>query len=165
MGRVHRPEALSSSSKMVMMGTNFCLLSSDDTKLLSSWMEHGQHGGHLPGILPWQGPRSGGLWSHVNTFPNSVCPSTQAQGVADLQCGQVASQLFDDGLKGTSLGLGITHKAQVEEQGVAAVFLVLDAHRAANQFLLHGCARQGGGGARVRLLPLPSLPTPPRTPS
>lgn len=36
MGRVHRPEAFSSSSKMVMMGTNFCLLSSVDTKLLSS---------------------------------------------------------------------------------------------------------------------------------
>lgn len=46
MGRVHRPEAFSSSSKMVMMGTNFCLLSSVDTKLLSSWMEHGQHGGY-----------------------------------------------------------------------------------------------------------------------
>lgn len=49
MGRVHRPEAFSSSSKTVMMGTNFCLLSSVDTKLLSSWMEHGQHGGHTPG--------------------------------------------------------------------------------------------------------------------
>lgn len=44
MGRVHRPEAFSSSSKMVMMGTSFCLLSSEDTKLLSSWIEHGQHG-------------------------------------------------------------------------------------------------------------------------
>lgn len=52
MGRVHRPEALSSSSKMVMIGTNFCLLSSDDTKLLSSWMEHGQHGGHPPAPAP-----------------------------------------------------------------------------------------------------------------
>lgn len=43
MGRVHRPEAFSSSSKMAMIGTNFCLLSSVDTKLLSSWTEHGQH--------------------------------------------------------------------------------------------------------------------------
>lgn len=98
-----------------MMGTNFCLLSSVDTKLLSSWMGHGQHGGHTPGplagILPLQVPRSGGLWRHVNTFPNSACPSTQAHRVADLQCGQVASQLFDNGLKGTGLGLGVTHEA------------------------------------------------------
>ena len=98
-----------------MMGTNFCLLSSVDTKLLSSWMGHGQHGGHtsgpLAGILPSQVPRSGGLWRHVNTFPNSACPSTQAHHVAYLQCGQVASQLFDDGLKGTGLGLGVTHEA------------------------------------------------------
>lgn len=75
-------------------------------------------------------------------FPNSACPSTQAHSVADLQCGQVASQLFDDGLEGTGLGLGITHEAQVEEQGIAAVLLVLDAHRAADQFLLHSCAGQ-----------------------
>lgn len=110
MGRVHRPEAFSSSSKMVMMGTNFCLLSSVDTKLLSSWMKYGQHGGHtsgtLAGILPWQIPRFGGLWKHLPAFP-----STQAHPVADLQCGQVASQLFDDGLEGTGLGLGITHEA------------------------------------------------------
>lgn len=52
--------------------------------------------------------------------------------VADLQGGQVASQLFDDGLEGTGLGLGITHEAQVEEQGIAAVLLVLDAYRAAD---------------------------------
>lgn len=34
-----------------MMGTNFCLLSSVDTKLLSSWMGRGQHGWHTPGPL------------------------------------------------------------------------------------------------------------------
>lgn len=79
----------------------------------------------------------------MNTFPKSACPSTRAHCVADLQCGQVASQLFDDGLKGAGLGLGITHKAQVEEQGIAAILLVLDAHGAADQFLLHGCARSG----------------------
>jgi hypothetical protein len=50
MGRVHRPEAFSSSSKMVMMGTNFCLLSSVDTKLLSSWIEHEEHSGYTPGF-------------------------------------------------------------------------------------------------------------------
>lgn len=80
--------------------------------------------------------------------------------VAHLQCGQVASQLFDDGLKSTGLGLGITHEAQVEEQGIAAVLLVLNAHRAADQFLLHGCARWGTVGKSQ----VPPSPKPIRSP-
>lgn len=36
MGRVHFPLAFSSSSRMVMMGTSFCLLSSLEMKPLSS---------------------------------------------------------------------------------------------------------------------------------
>lgn len=80
----------------------------------------------------------GWLWRHKNTFPNSTCPYTQAHLVADLQCGQVASQLFNNGFEGTGLGLGITHEAQVEEEGIAAVLLVFYAHRATDQLLFHG---------------------------
>lgn len=101
-------------------------------------------------------------WRHGNSFPQLCLPCTHAHHVADLQCGQVASQLFNNGFKGTSLGLSVTHEAQVEEEGIAAVLLVFDAHRAANQLLLHG--RAGGvEESQPTHKPVwdPSAPTPP----
>lgn len=55
-----------------------------------------------------------------------------------LEGGEVASQLLHDGLQCTGLGSGVAHEAQVEEQSIPAVLLVLDAHGAADQLLLHG---------------------------
>lgn len=50
----------------------------------------------------------------------------------NLQCREVPRKLFDDGLQGAGVGLGVTHQTQVEQEGVPAVLLVLDAHRAAD---------------------------------
>lgn len=50
----------------------------------------------------------------------------------NLQSCEVARQFLDNGLQGTRVGLGIANQTQVEQEGVSAVLLMLDAHGTAD---------------------------------
>uniref|UniRef100_A0A8V1AHL4 ascorbate ferrireductase (transmembrane) n=1 Tax=Gallus gallus TaxID=9031 RepID=A0A8V1AHL4_CHICK len=98
-------------------------------------LEHGQAVGHQP--PPWE------AWCSKAAFPTAQPEPPRSAQPPHLQRGEVPRQLLDDGLQRAGLGSRVADEAEVEEQGVAAVLLVLDAHRAADQLLLHGGAAGG----------------------
>lgn len=49
-----------------------------------------------------------------------------------LQSREIPRQLLDDWLKGTCVGLGITNKAKVEEEGVSTILFMFDANGTPN---------------------------------
>lgn len=49
-----------------------------------------------------------------------------------LQSCEVPRQLLDNRLQGTSVGLGVTNKAEVKQEGVSAVLFMFDAHGTPN---------------------------------
>lgn len=59
-----------------------------------------------------------------------------------LQSGEVPRQLLNNWLEGTSVGLSITNKAKVEQEGISTILFMFDAHRAPNQLFSHGSAKR-----------------------
>lgn len=121
MGKVHAPVALSSSNKVDIMGKRFCLLSSLDIKPLSSCNATSKRDFRLS---LW--------WLVTENYANTRAIKWKGQLwrriIHNLQSCEVPGQLLDYWLEGTGVGLGVTNKAKVEEEGVSTVLFMLDAH-------------------------------------